>query len=57
MNTSLTKYLSEVFRNEIQEDVDLELAKNQDSSACIDDQKITRFLVDGRYTRRLDEII
>lgn len=57
MNTTLTKYLSEVFRNDVQENTDLEINNSQSSNVCIADKKMTRFLVDGKYTLSLDEII
>jgi hypothetical protein len=57
MNTTLTKYLSEVFRNDVQENTDLEINNRQSSNVCIEDKKMTRFLVDGKYTLSLDEII
>lgn len=57
MNTTLTKYLSEVFRNDVQENTDLEINNSQSSNVCIEDKKMTRFLVDGKYTLSLDEII
>jgi len=58
MNTNLTKYLSEVFRNEIQ---DKDTSERQDQNPKISqnlvDSNTHQFLLDKRFSLRLDEII
>jgi len=57
MNANLTKYLSDVFRKEPQDDATLEPSKSEASLRYLSDRKLNHFLVDGKYTMRLDEII
>ena len=57
MSTNLTKYLSDVFRNEIQDKTSLEPKEGQSKIAYLNDPKINQFLLDGKYDLRLDEII
>ena len=58
MNANLTKYLSDVFRNEVQ-GVDSLESKNEEVQAGthIVDKKINQFVIDNRFALRLDEII
>ena len=58
MNANLTKYLSDVFRNEVQGGDVLE-SKNEEVQAGtrIVDKKINQFVLDNRFALRLDEII
>jgi hypothetical protein len=58
MNANLTKYLSDVFRNEVQGGDALE-SKNKEVQAAthIVDKKINQFVIDNRFALRLDEII
>jgi hypothetical protein len=58
MNAKLTKYLSDVFRNEpsskLKEDSKestIEIRRHQE------DRKLNQFIVDRKYSLRLDEII
>ncbi len=57
MNSNLNKYLSDVFRNEVKEKTMLEIKQNKNNVSHFKDQKLNQFLVDGKYTLRLDEII
>lgn len=58
MNTDLTKYLSDVFRNEVQGSASLK-SINTEMQATRDlvDPKIDQFVLDKRFSLRLDEII
>ena len=58
MNANLTKYLSDVFRNEVQGG-DALGSKNEEVQAGthIVDKKINQFVLDNRFTLRLDELI
>jgi len=58
MNANLTKYLSDVFRKEVQDSDALE-SKNKEvqAGAHIVDKKINQFVIDNRFALRLDEII
>ena len=58
MNANLTKYLSDVFRKEVQDSDALE-SKNKEVQAAthIVDKKINQFVIDNRFALRLDEII
>ncbi len=58
MNANLTKYLSDVFRNEVQGGDALE-SKNEEvqEGTHIVDKKINQFVLDNRFSLRLDEII
>lgn len=58
MNADLTKYLSDVFRNELQgngnpKSVNHEMQAGRD----LVDPKIDQFVLDKRFSFRLDEII
>jgi hypothetical protein len=58
MSTSLTKYLSDVFRNEVSRDLTPESKKNaEQASRELVDRNVNQFLLDKRYSLRLDEII
>ena len=58
MNVKLTKYLSDVFRNEVQQRSNLENTEsNLQSSSHSIDRGHTQFILDNRYSLRLDEII
>jgi len=58
MNTDLTKYLSDVFRNEVQGSADLKLMNNEmQAGKDLVDPKIDQFVLDKRFSLRLDEII
>jgi hypothetical protein len=57
MNSNLTQYLSDVFRKEPQNNSSLELKENDVNLRYLNDRKLNHFLVDGKYTLRLDEII
>lgn len=57
MNTNLTQYLSDVFRNEVQEKPPLDTGEVKPKIAYLNDRKINQFLIDGKYALRLDEII
>ena len=57
MNHKLTKYLSDVFRNEVQEKSFAGLKEHESKHASLRDPKINLFLLDRKYALRLDEII
>ena len=57
MNANLTKYLSDVFRNDVKENTQLENKQAETEMAYLNDRKNNPFVVDGKYTFRLDEII
>ncbi|WP_161484708.1 hypothetical protein [Polynucleobacter yangtzensis] len=57
MNHQLTKYLSDVFRNEVQEKSFTGLKEHESKDDSLRDPKINHFLLDRKYTLRLDEII
>jgi len=57
MNSNLTQYLSHVFRKEPQNNSSLELKESDVNLRYLNDRKLNHFLVDGKYTLRLDEII
>lgn len=57
MDTNLTKYLSDVFRKEVQNNSAYEPKQNDATLRYLNDRKLNHFLVDGKYTLRLDEII
>lgn len=57
MNHKLTKYLSDVFRNEVQEKPFAGLKEHESKDASLRDPKLNHFLLDRKYTLRLDEII
>lgn len=58
MNAKLTKYLSDVFRNEVQHKGNLENKEsNLQASSHSIDQNQTHFILDKRFSLGLDEII
>lgn len=58
MNINLTKYLSDVFRNEVDGDPTLESQKNnQQVVPPLLDENTNKFLVDKRFSLCLDEMI
>ena len=58
MNTDLTKYLSDVFRNEVRGSASLKSNTNEmQASRDSVDPKIDQFVLDKRFSLRLDEII
>jgi len=58
MNTDLTKYLSDVFRNEVRGSADLKVMNNEmQAGKDLVDPKIDQFVLDKRFSLRLDEII
>jgi hypothetical protein len=58
MNADLTKYLSDVFRNEVQGSASLRSINNEmQASRDLVDPKIDQFVLDKRFSLRLDEII
>ena len=58
MNANLTKYLSDVFRNEVNGDPMLESQKNNQQVAPPSlDKNTKQFLLDKRFSLRLDEMI
>jgi hypothetical protein len=58
MNPELTKYLTDVLRNDIRGTDALESKKNNfQSDAYLVDRNIDQFIFDKKYSLRLDEII
>lgn len=57
MNANLTKYLSDVFRNEVQDKAVLKSQQHESTHTHLNDPKVKQFLVDRKYALRLDEII
>lgn len=57
MNANLTKYLSDVFRNEVQDKIVFKSEQHESRIPNLNDPKLNQFLVDGKYALRLDEII
>jgi hypothetical protein len=58
MNKNLTKYLSDVFRNEAQNKDTRELLEiNIQASRHLVDRNINQFVVDKKFSLRLDEIV
>jgi len=58
MNTSLTKYLSGVLRNEVEHIGAIEPKEsNLQASAYSLDRNINQFIVDKKFSLRLDEVI
>ena len=58
MNTNLTKYLSDVFRNEVEYTGAVEPKEsNLQASAYLLDRNINQFIVDKKFSLGLDEII
>jgi hypothetical protein len=57
MNTNLTKYLSDVLRNEVEHTVALDPKEsNLQARAYLLDRNDSNFLVDKRFSSGLDEI-
>jgi len=58
MNKSLTKYLSGVLRNEVEHNGAVEPKEsNLQASAYLLDRNINQFIVDKKFSLRLDEVI
>ena len=58
MNPELTKYLTDVLRNDIRGTDSLESKKNNlQADAYLVDRNIDQFIFDKKYSLRLDEII
>ncbi|MBU3626066.1 hypothetical protein ICN48_07440 [Polynucleobacter sp. JS-Safj-400b-B2] len=57
MNATLTKYLSDVLRNEVQEKTGLGSKGQELKAPALNDPKVSQFLIDRKYALRLDEII
>ena len=58
MNADLTKYLSDVFRTEVQGNANFKSVNNEmQASRDLVDPKIDQFVLDKRFSLRLDEII
>jgi len=58
MNANLTKYLSDVFRNEVEINATPESHQHSQQAAThLRDQNTKQFVLDKRFSLRLDEII
>ena len=58
MNANLTKYLSDVFRNEVEHDATLEPKEGSlQRGSYLLDRNINQFVVDKRFSLHLDEIV
>lgn len=57
MNHQLTKYLSDVFRNEVQEKSFMGSKEHESKVDSLRDPKLNHFLLDRKYSLRFDEII
>jgi hypothetical protein len=57
MNATLTKYLSDVLRNEVQDMAASAAKQNESRIPTLNDSKVSQFLIDRKYALRLDEII
>ena len=58
MNTNLTKYLSDVLRNEVEHTVVIDPKEsNLQSRTYLLDRKINQFVVDKRFSLGLDEVV
>jgi hypothetical protein len=58
MNANLTKYLSDVFRNEVQHDTVTETKESSlQGGPYLLDRNTKQFIVDEKFSLRLDEII
>jgi len=58
MNANLTKYLSHVLRNEVEHTVAIDPKEsNLQSRTYLSDRKINQFVIDKRFSLRLDEIV
>ena len=57
MNANLTKYLSDVLRNEVQSQDAKECKQHVSRIPNLNDSKVSQFVLDRKYALRLDEII
>ena len=58
MSENLKKYLSDVFRNDVKSNTDsTPQEKSQQNLTHLADRNMQKFVLDRRYTLRLDEII
>jgi hypothetical protein len=57
MNENLTKYLSDVFRNEVQSTTSESNNNHEKVSGHLVDKNTNQFILDRRFSLRLDEII
>jgi len=58
MNTSLTKYLSDVFRNEVERTTAIEPKEiNPQANLYLLDRNSNQFVVDKKFSLRLDELV
>ena len=58
MSENLKKYLSDVFRNDVKSNADsTSQEKSQHNLTHLADRNMQKFVLDRRYTLRLDEII
>lgn len=57
MNENLTKYLSDVFRNEVQSTASESNNNHAKVSGHLVDKNTNQFILDRRFSLRLDEII
>ena len=58
MNANLTKYLSDVFRNEVERDTTKETKERSlQGGPYLLDRNTKQFIVDEKFSLRLDEII
>ena len=58
MNENLTKYLSDVFRNEVNGNLTREsMRDDKQAGRELVDRNVNQFLLDKRFSLRLDEII
>ena len=57
MNATLTKYLSDVLRNEVQEKAESGSRGHESKIPAPNDSRVNHFLIDRKYALRLDEII
>jgi hypothetical protein len=57
MNATLTKYLSDVLRNEVQDMTASDSKRNEPGIPTLNDSKVSQFLIDRKYALRLDEVI
>ena len=57
MNANLVKYLSGVLRNEVQNKTDTEPNGQEPRMPNLNDARVDQFLLDRKYSLRLDEVI
>jgi hypothetical protein len=58
MNSNLNKYLNEVFRKEVKDPFPSSTMENKfEYKNHLNDQRKIRFVLDNKYSLRLDEII